>query len=115
MTAEERAQEIVDLVNKPSSTVTALTTDQVKVWITQAINAAVEEETAELTQALTCMGAVLKPDGNLEINMQKYHKAHETDKLIEQAIAKEREACAKLCDNRGQFADNCAAAIRERK
>ena len=34
---------------------------------------------------------------------------------INDAVEEEREACAKICDNRGQFADNCAAAIRGRK
>ena len=34
---------------------------------------------------------------------------------IKDAVEDESEACAKMCDNRGQVADNIAAAIRGRK
>jgi hypothetical protein len=61
---------------------------------------------------------IVKQTGYDKGHVSRLRKASRIDKLIADAVAAEREACAKVCDgmdhNGVMIAADCAAAIRAR-
>ena len=61
---------------------------------------------------------IVKQTGYDKGHVSRLRKASKIDKLIADAVAAEREACAKVCDgmdhNGVMIAADCAAAIRAR-
>ena len=76
-----------------------------------AVRALVKDESLRIKD-------IVKQTGYDKGHVSRLRKASRIDKLIADAVAAEREACAKVCDgmdhNGVMIAADCAAAIRAR-